>query len=53
MLKAPYVLEIFAFLYSLFGYADKKLDGKIKINPKIYDATGWKKIVTRHILSNI
>ena len=53
MLKAPCVIKIFTFLYSLFDFADKQLDGKIKINPKVYDVKGWKKIITRHISSNI
>ena len=43
MLKALFILEIFAFLPRLFGYV-KKLDQKAKVNFKIYAI---------HILSNM
>ena len=38
-LKALFVLEIFTFLSSLFGYVEKQLDGKAMVNFKIYDVT--------------
>ena len=37
MLKALFVLEIF----TLFGYAEKRLDKKDDVNFKIYDVTDW------------
>ena len=42
MLKALFVLEIFTYLHWLFGYAEKRLDKKFKVNSKIYDATSRK-----------
>ena len=41
MLKAFFVLEIFTFLSSLFGYAENRLNEMAKINFKIYDITDW------------
>ena len=37
MLKALFVLEIFTFLSLLFGYIEKRLDKKAKVNFKIYN----------------
>ena len=34
MLKALFVLEIFTFLYLLFGYVEKQLDKVAKVNFK-------------------
>ena len=39
--KALFVLEIFTFLYWLFGYVEKRLDKKAMINYKIYDVIQW------------
>ena len=39
MLKALSVLEIFTFLSWGFGYVEKRLDKKVKVNSKIYDVT--------------
>ena len=39
MLKVIFVLEIFTFLYHIFGYVEKRLDKKAMINFKIYDIT--------------
>ena len=39
MLKAIFVLDIFTFLSSLFGYVEKRLDQKAKVNFRIHDAT--------------
>ena len=41
MLKALFVLEIFTFLYRIFGYVEKWLDKKVMFNFKIYDVTDW------------
>ena len=41
MLKALFVLEIFAFLSWLFSYVEKRLDKKAMDNFKIYAATDW------------
>ena len=39
MLKAIFVLEIFKFLPWLFGYMEKKLGKKAKVNSKVFDVT--------------
>ena len=41
MLKALFVLKIFTFLPLLFGYVEKQLDKKARVNFKIYDVTDW------------
>ena len=41
MLKALFVLDICTFLSGLFGYVEKRLDEKVKVNSKIYDITYW------------
>ena len=41
MLKARFVLEIFTFLFLLFGYVEKRLDKKAMVNFKIYDVADW------------
>ena len=41
MLKTLFDLEIFTFLSWLFGYVEKQLDKKVKINSKFYDITDW------------
>ena len=53
MLKALLVLEIFKFLSWLFGYVEKRLDKKAKVNFKNYDVIGWTKLITTNILPNI
>ena len=40
MLKAVFVFEIFTFL-SWFSHAEKRLNKKVKVNSKIYDATDF------------
>ena len=41
ILKALLVFEIFLFLSWRFGYAEKRLDKKARVNFKIYDVTDW------------
>ena len=41
MLKSFFVLEIFIFFCCLFGYVEKRLDKKVKLNSKIYDISDW------------
>ena len=41
MLKALLFLKIFTFLSRLFGYVEKRLDKKAKVNFKIYGFTDW------------
>ena len=41
MLKALFVLEIWRFMYWLFGYIEYYLNKAAKINFKIYDVTDW------------
>ena len=41
MSKARFVLEMFTFLFGLFGYVEKRLDKKAMINFKIYDVIDW------------
>ena len=41
MLKAFFVLEIFACFSWLFGFLEKPLDKKAKVNFKIYDVLDW------------
>ena len=41
MLIALFVLELFTFLSWFFGYAEKRLDKKAKVDFKIYDVTDW------------
>ena len=52
MLTDLFVLEVFKFVSWLFGYAEKRLHKKQKVNFKIYDATDWTKVITIHVLSN-
>ena len=40
-LKGLFVLKIFKFLSSIFGYVEKQLGLKDKIHFKIYDVTTW------------
>ena len=55
MLKAVFVLKIISFLSSLFGYVEKRLDKKVKVNFKMYDVTELITItiITIHMLSKI
>ena len=41
MLKVLLVHEIFTFLPWLFGYAEKRLDKKAKVDFNIYGVTDW------------
>ena len=41
MLKVLFVLEIFTFMSWRFGYVEKGLDKKAKVNFKIYDFIDW------------
>ena len=55
MLKALFVIEIFTFLFLLFGYIEKRLD---KTNFKIYGVTDWKanncnSRITQHLKKTI
>ena len=38
-LKAPFVLEVFQFLFWIFGHIGKRLDREAKVNFKIHDVT--------------
>ena len=52
--KSSFVLKIFEFLSWLFGYVEKRLDQKAKVNFKIFDVTDCgQQIIPTHILSNI
>ena len=39
--EALFVLEVFTFLFRIFGYLEKRLDKKDIVNFKIYDFTDW------------
>ena len=46
MLKAIFVFELYTFFVLfraiyIFGYSEKQLHKKGKVNFKIYDVTGW------------
>ena len=41
MLKALFLIEIFTFLYCIFGNLEKRLDKKTMVNFKIHDVTDW------------
>ena len=41
MLKVLFVLEMFTFISWRFGYVEKGLDKKVKVNFKIYDVIDW------------
>ena len=41
MLKTLFVLEIITFLSCFFGYIEKRLDKKVKVESKIRDLTDW------------
>ena len=49
MLKTLFVLEIFKFLYWLFGYVEKRFDKKANANFKVYDVTAIPKKIIIHI----
>ena len=36
-IKAPFVIEIITFLSRLFGYVEKRLNNKVKVNSKFFD----------------
>ena len=39
--EALLVVEVFTFLFRIFGYLEKRLDKKDIVNFKIYDFTDW------------
>ena len=39
--KSTFRFKIFPFLPRIFGYKEKRLDKKVKVNFKINDVTGW------------
>ena len=41
ILKALFILQIFTFLSWLFGYVEKRLDKKAKVNFEVHDVTAW------------
>ena len=41
MLKALFVLEVFTFMFLLFGYVEKRVYKKATVNFKILDVTDW------------
>ena len=41
MLKALFILKIFKFLSWSFGFVEKHVDTKAKVNFEIYDVTDW------------
>ena len=41
VLKVLFVLEIFTFLFRLFGYVKKRLDKETVVNFIVYDVTDW------------
>ena len=41
ILKVFFILELFTFLFRLFGYAEKRLHKKAMVNFKIYDVIDW------------
>ena len=41
MLKPLFIFEIFTSLSFRFGYVEKHLDKKTKVNFKIYDLIDW------------
>ena len=53
MLKTLFVLEIFTFLSSLFGYVEKWLDKKAMVNLKTCGVHTAQQIITIRILPNI
>ena len=53
MLEALFIPKTLKYLSSLFGYVEKRLNEKAKVNFKIYDVTNWQQITAIHILSSI
>ena len=41
ILKVLFVLKIFTFFPDFFGYVEKRLDNKSKVNFKTYDVASW------------
>ena len=41
LFKALFVLQIFTFLFRVFGFLEKRLDKKVMISFKIYGVTDW------------
>ena len=53
ILKATFFLEVFKFFSWLFGYEEKRLDKKAKINFETYDVTDWTTNNYNTVLPNI
>ena len=53
MLKALFFLEIFKLSCRLFGYVEKRLDKKAKVNSKSMTSQTGEQINKVHMLSNI
>ena len=53
ILKALFALEIFKYLFWLFGHVGKQLDKNAKVNFKIRDVTSWVTTTAIHILPGI
>ena len=41
ILKVLFVLKIFTIFPDFFGYVEKRLDNKSKVNFKTYDVASW------------
>ena len=52
-LKSFFVLKIFKFLSSIFGYLEKQVDQKDKVNVKFYDVITWETDIAIHTLPSI
>ena len=53
ILKALFAFEIFRLLSLLFGYVEKGLDKKAKINFNFFRVTDWTTKIAMHKLLNI
>ena len=53
ILKALFAFEIFRLLSLLFGYVEKGLDKKAKINFNFFRVTDWTTKIAMHKLPNI
>ena len=53
VLKVLFVLEIFTFLFRLFGYVKKRLDKETVVNFIVYASQTGQQIIIMHILPNM
>ena len=53
MIKALFVIGIFKFLSWRFGYVEKRLDKKAKVNVKLITSHAAQQVTTIHILRSI